>query len=474
MRNSKLYSVLKEFDKYEQNRCRKYIQSPYFNRSEKIAELYEFFIEKVNEGEDGEDFTKETIWEVLHTETNLNGDRWRKYCSDLLKLIEGYLIQEEFEKDKPTRIAYLMNNAKNAKTDILSKIAIKKSNSYLKEKTLINQKNFYESYDLEKRKYRLQQSDRQRTAVSNIEKIISSLDNFYLIEKLKYYCDILSRKSTVSHNFEVKLIDQIIDYLSTEKEQKIEPAVKIYYKMVLIVKDFNNEKHYFELKNLLKRNAASFSKEEASEMYTFAVNYITRQLNSGNSNYWREYFEIHQQLLETKIIIVDGELNAGIFKNIVTTGLRLGENSWTKNFIDSYKKFLPENQRENAVSYNSALYFFYEKQYNQVIKLLQTVEYQDFVYNLNAKQLLLRTYFETEEQDALFFLFDSFRAYLRRNDNISPKMKMHYSNLIKYTKRLSKLIPGDKKTLLKIKEDLEAEKNVGNRSWLLEKITQLE
>jgi hypothetical protein len=474
MRNSKLHSVLKEFDKYEQNRCRKYIQSPYFNRSEKIAELYEFFIGKSNEGEQEEDFTKESIWEVLHSQTEFNSNRWRKYCSDLLKLIEGYLIQEEFEKDKPTKIAYLMNTARNGKIDVLSKIAVKKSNSFLKEKVLINQENFYNSYNLEKRKYRLQQSERQRTAVSNIEKIISNLDNFYLIEKLKYYCDILSRKSTVSHNFEVKLIDQIIDFLSKEKEAEIEPAVGIYYKMVLIVKDFSNEKHYFELKDLLKENAAFFSKEEASEMYTFAVNYITRQLNSGNSNYWREYFEIHQQLLKDKIIIVNGELNAGIFKNIVAAGVRLSEVKWTENFISEYSKYLPENQRENAITFNSAILYFHQEKYNDVISLLQQVEYEDYIYNVSSKQLLLRTYYETKADDPLFFLIDSFRAYLYRNPKISTKMKETYSNFLTITKKLARTNKRDKKTLESLKQEINEKKNLANRSWLKEKVEEKE
>ena len=41
MYNSKLFAILEQFDKYEQNRCRKYIQSPYFNRSEQLEQLYE-------------------------------------------------------------------------------------------------------------------------------------------------------------------------------------------------------------------------------------------------------------------------------------------------------------------------------------------------------------------------------------------------------------------------------------------------
>lgn len=473
MQNSKLYSVLKDFNKYEQNRCRKYVLSPYFNRSEKIVELFEFFIYRIN-SEENEDVAKEKIWYALHPDQAFNDTRWRKYCSDLLKLIEGYLAQEEYEGDKSAQIAYLMDASVKKEINLIGKNAVKKSTSFLKGTHYLNQEWYYKNYFLEKKRYRLQRSDRQRAEISNIENIINNLDNFYLFEKLRYYCDILSRSSFVSHNYEVKLIDEIIEYLSKIDEEDLEPVILIYYKMVLIIKDFENESIYFQLKDLLKEYAKDFPPTDASEMYTFVVNYCTRKLNSGISRFWREYFEIHQQLLEDKIIIVNGELNPAIFKNIITTGLRLGEVEWTRNFIDTYKSYLPASQRENAVTYNTAFFHFYQKDYTKVIQLLQEVEYEDFVYNLNAKQLLLRTYFETDEQDALYFLFDSFRAYLRRNNNISPKMKQHYSNLIKYTKKLSRVLPNDKKELTKIKEELSNEKNVGNRSWLLEKIAERE
>lgn len=473
MRNSKLYSVLKEFDKYEQNRCRKYIQSPYFNRSEKICELYEIFIERINEGQEDE-LPKENIWKILHQKEAFKSDRWRKYCSDLLKLIEGYLMQEEFEKDTSAKISYLMNSITEKKIEYLGKSVIKRANNFKNSSSIINEAKFYNNYLLEKCEYKLQQSDRQRASISNIENIVNNLDNFFIVEKLKYYCDILSRTSFVSHNYEVKLIEEIMTFLSLKPESSLEPVMKIYFKMVLMVKDSQNENNYFELKEHLKEYGKFFPRSEASEMYTFAINYCTRQLNAGNQKYWREYFEIHQQLLESKIIIVNDELNVGIFKNLVLVGSRLKEFSWTEKFISEYKKYLPEEQRENAVTYNSALLYFYQKKYDDVIQLLQQVEYEDYIYNVNAKQLLLRTYYETNSTDPLFFLIDSFRAYLYRNPKISTKMKETYSNFLTITKKLSGTKRRDKKTLEALKTEIKEKKNLANRPWLLEKIAELE
>ena len=64
MYNSKLYSILEHFNKYEQNRCRKYIQSPYFNKAQELIDLYEIFIKRINSTSQ-RSFTKDTIWKKL-------------------------------------------------------------------------------------------------------------------------------------------------------------------------------------------------------------------------------------------------------------------------------------------------------------------------------------------------------------------------------------------------------------------------
>lgn len=474
MRNSKLFLVLKEFDKYEQNRCRKYVQSPYFNRSETIAQLYDLIIAET-ESKKKKETPKEKMWDKLHSGKNFNDVRWRKYCSDLMKLVEGYLAQEEYEQDTPKKIAYLMDAISYRKDwESIKKNVIKKSEDFLAEKETKNQEEFYNTYLLEKKKYELHQAERQRTAVSNVEKIINGLDDFYISEKLKLYCDTLSRKTTVSYSYQVKLIDQILDYLKNENKKNLPPVIEIYFKIILTISEFENEEHYYSLKAILEKFASSFSKKEASEMYSFVVNYCTRKINKGKKEFYREYFEIHKQLLKTKVIIVNNELNVGIFKNLVTIGLRLGEAEWIETFIREYQIYLPQSQRENAVTYNMAALYHHQKKYDQVKSLLQEVEYEDFIYNLNAKRLLMITYFETDEQEPLFSLIDSWRAYLYRNPNISNDMRESYTNLLTMTRKLARIGERDKEALRSIKKEIHKIEKLGGRSWLLEKIAERE
>ena len=90
MKSSKLYSILEYFDKYEQNRLRKFIISPYFNKNEAIIGLYGLLIDHLNKDKDS-DISKEELWKKIYPKVDYDDVLFRKNCSDLLKLIESYL-----------------------------------------------------------------------------------------------------------------------------------------------------------------------------------------------------------------------------------------------------------------------------------------------------------------------------------------------------------------------------------------------
>ena len=90
MEKGKLYSILESFDKYEQNRCRKYIESPYFNRSEQLVVLFDLLIKHTNKKTNSL-LDKAVLWKKIHPKRSYDDVRFRKYASDLLKLVEGFI-----------------------------------------------------------------------------------------------------------------------------------------------------------------------------------------------------------------------------------------------------------------------------------------------------------------------------------------------------------------------------------------------
>lgn len=473
MQTFKLFQILTHFDKLEQNRIRKFISSPYFNKDKVVLALFELMAEEINDPSN-KIWTKEKIWDALVPELPYDDARLRKYQSDLLKLVEQYLIQQEFEADNLVSQAYLLRSIKKKKLKKLHNSTLKTVKDF-SNKTSYRDGNFFLGQFLIESAYDELISDfeEKRTDRTNHEYISKLLDSFYIGEKLKIYCEVLSRKKLAQHDYEISLIDDVIKFAESTIYANT-PFVSIYYQVYKMYIEPNNLEHYYKFHQLLSESSHLFSKGEEKTFYDFAQNYCVNQINQGNSSFLKELFGVYKNLIEKNFFDIEGSLESSMFRNIVVVALRIGEYSWTENFINNYIKVLPSDIRDNTYSFNLSQLYLYQKKYSDVIKILQEVDYNDYGTNIIAKTTLIGAYYEVGEMDPLFSLLESFRVYLNRNKEIPSARKTNYKNLIKFTKKLLSLPPSDNKKLIQLKQEVELTKNIASRDWLLEKIAELE
>ncbi len=470
--NNKTYTILQSFDKYEVNRLRKFLQSPYFNMNEAIIELFEVFIKDIF-SKSNKELTKELIWKKIYKEKKYDDVRFRKLNSELLKLVEKFLAQQVYEENPIRQAVHLMEAVGQKKLDKLYNSTVKTARR-LSSQQKVRPANFYfYQYEIEKNYYELTEFEVKRGARSNIEKIARNLDYFYFAEKLRIYSSIQSRQDLANYDYAISIIDEIINDVKKNTYEGISP-IEIYYQISLISKEFENEDHYFKLKELVNKDINQFPLSEAKLIAKYVLNYSINKINKGVTRFVREYFESYKEFLDKEIIFEEHEgLSPWQFKNTILTALRLGEFDWTENFIKNYSTKIPEVYRDNAVTYNTATLYFYQKKYDEVLQLLNQVEYEDLTYNLNSKLMLIAVYYETDEIEPLYHLFESFRVYLNRNKNITIDRKKRFLNLIKFTKKLTKLMPGDKKAIEKLNNEIAETQGIINLKWLKEKIAEL-
>lgn len=474
MYNSKLFAILQHFDKYEQNRCRKYILSPYFNRSEELLTLYEAFLKSINSSKQNGGLDKPYLWSLLQPEKPYDDVRFRKYCSDLLKLVEGYLSQEIYENHPVEKATFFMQAVENKKLDKLTPTAVRTAKR-LAQNAKYRSADFYlKQYQIEQNLYDLTEFETKRSHRTNIELIALNLDVFYLAEKLRILCAAITQKSFVKIEYDFLFVEEIIKKLN-EADFEDYPPTALYYQIYLTLTDAEEEAHYHKLKNLLTKFGNLFPPREAKDvLYMAAQNYCIRKINQGNRQFTQELFTLYKDILSKDILVEQGELSPWYFKNIVNIALRVGEYDWAENFINQYSSMLPEQLRENSLSYNLAQVFFFRKDYEEVLEQLRNVEYDDVAYNLGSKAMLLATYYETDEMEPLYSLFESFRAYLNRHKDIPINRRKNYGNLIRFTRKLTRIMPGDQSAITKFKKELSETKNVASLNWLKEKLSELD
>lgn len=474
MRNTKLYQILTEFTKIEQNRLRKFLQSPYFNANSQISDLFEVLYDDINNGRT-KDFEKEDVWELLLPGTPFDDVRLRKYFSDLLKLVEQFISLEVLE-DKMHMSVFLLEAVKKRKIEKLYKSSLRVAKKQVEDFPFINSDKHLYAYQVEKSEYEILDSEIKRVNKSNIDEISGNLDAFFIAEKLKYYSSVLTQQQYVRHDYKVEFMEEIFEWIKNSNKKQI-PAIDIYYQICLTTLEPENEKHYERLKELLTAFGTQFPKNEAITIYYSAINYCIRNINRGRQDYNTELFRVYKEMVEKDIVLSDrGEVSPWDFKNITQSGMRANELNWTEQFILDYGEKIPEKYRKNAVTFNLGQLYFYQKRYEDVLMQLRNVEYDDITYALNSKAFLTWAYLELDEIELLMFHIESFRTYINRHKDIHGNRKRRYHHFLRFAKKLSKTLPGDTKALDKLKKDLEVAKEEGvvGLNWIQTKIAEME
>lgn len=236
------------------------------------------------------------------------------------------------------------------------------------------------------------------------------------------------------------------------------------------MQDTENEENFQQLKALIAHKSHLFSPAENRDLYLLAINFCLRRHNRGERPlYTLEAFTLYREALERGLLFEHGLLPKFTFNNILRLACVGGAREWALTFLEQYRERLPDEDRENTYRFNLASWHYLGGNYAQVPGLLQTFDFADRDTQLSARQMLLRSYFELEEWQALDSLLKSFYSFLRRRHDIGYQ-RMMYLNLIKYTRKLMSG-PLDRRKTARLTERVREETYVAEREWLLSKLS---
>lgn len=471
MKNTKLIQVLKTFSRKELSEFKLFYRSPYFNKNDRLTR----FIDQVmlaSPGFSDKKVAKKRIYQSAFPGEKFEDLRMRHMVSDGLKLVERFLVHNRLEENEDEHWLTLVEAYQERNLEKHFQGVYKKIENILDKRDLRNLDYYFNRYRVEAEMYKLMNESGTRASDVKLQQAADNLDVFYLINKLKFCCVILAFQGLVPIQHKLLLMEEILEHLKKNNYDHI-PAIAIYYQILMTMLKSEEESHFYKLKKLLKAHSGMFSLNEARDFYHFALNYCIKKLNQGNDKYLKECFELYKETLDKKIIFEQGLLSPWNYKNIIAIGLKLGEFDWVEKFIYGYKERIKAEYRKNAYTYNLAKLFFYRGDYQNVIKLLQQVDYEDIFYALDSKATLIKTYYEVDEVDSLFSLLESFKVYLNRNKMITDLYKTNYLKFIKYVRKLVHVNPVDKEEVEKLKQEVEANKDFADASWLEEKVNEM-
>jgi hypothetical protein len=471
--SEKLSVLIRGLSKYELNALRKFLHSPYHNERVDIRAMFDCLDGAVRKGPAAlSTLDREAVWEIMHPGLPFDRMQFRRVASELTRLVLRFMVLEHLGSDPFVENLVLQS--------VLAKSGLEKHLSGVErglEAGLWGDMDILESSGVYEARYRMCWNLFIRSTGTldtdgygwRLSRADGALDDYYALQKLKLHLGYLvySRMRRLPGPQPVM---SGVEAVLADGDISKRPLLGLFLGAVRCMDCFEEEEHYRDFVGLLGRRGMEIGSADRRELYQFAQNYCAFKINQGHTSYYREVFELYGMLLDAGILLADGQLSEGLYKNIITAGLRVGAYDWVEGFISDYTEKLPARIRENARIFNLANLYSHQKQHDRVIELLRHVEYSDVVYALSAKLILVRTYYETGEWSALDSLLDSFRVYLQRNKLISKSVKRAYLQFLRFVRRLTMLRPGDAEAFASLRAEVAACEPVMSKKWLMEQV----
>ncbi len=458
MEKSALLMLARSFSPIEAREVRKFLLSPFFNQRQDVLLLFEHLAGTV-------ETTKNSAWiSVFGKDTPFEEQKLRLLMSYLQGLLEQYLAVKEMLSDKVNTQLHLATAYRKRKMSAAFERHSKILSKTIDTQPLRNAAYHEQLYLLDWESHQVIYPQNP-TDVSLLRNASKSVDTAYLAKKLQIVCLLAAHqtvyKSDTKEAWEAELVAH-----AEHSESAGLPAVAVYLHCYQMLKNPSEEIHFQQFKSILLGQGERFSSEELHGLFILAINYCVRRLNAGDVHYYREALDLYQEGLAKNHILEEGSLSRFTYHNIVAIALHVGELDWVRYFINEYKNRLERRYRESVFSFNLARLAYAERKHEHVLELLQKANYRDPLHNLAAKTLLLKTYFDLGELDALQSLLDAMRNYIQRK-RVLGYHRTNYLNIIRYAEKLLRLTPHDRAASASLREAIEKEEVLTEKAFFL-------
>lgn len=462
MKDTRLWQIFTHFSLKDLRELAKCVRSPYFNQREYVVILFDYLRENKDSLPQ-----KEVAFDLMFPNKSFDDHLMRNAMSLLMQLIEKYLSIRDFMEDESTvklklSRAYRRMNLEKHYLQTIKRVEESQQKSDFKNA------DFYQNeYQLEAERYQWL-SNQKRMAELNLQEISDNLDLSYITQKLRQTCFSLSHQAVYPKDYDFGLLEKMLELLETEKHLD-KPAVAVYYYCYRSLTQSDEESFFRKFKSLLLANAHLFPVREKRDLYLLATNYCIKKMNAGERQYAREGLDIYKDALQKEVLFVNGSLSRFTFFNIITKGLVCEEFDWIEEFINTHQHSLEGKHRAASASYSMARLEYHRGDHAAALQLLQKADYEDLLQNLQAKAIMAKIFFESEEVEVLLSHLDAMEQFIRRRKVIGYHQEL-FRNFILLLKRRIEIPDFEKEKLRLLKKEIEDVKAVAERRWLLKQV----
>jgi hypothetical protein len=467
MKTSRLWKLIRTFDKKEIKELRKFVASPFFNQREDVVLLFEELIKCIQVKKITP--TKEYLFSAIYPKEKFDVQQMHLISSLLYKTLEQFLAYNELHENQVKVKIHLAAAYRKRRLEDHFERTIEEAQVLHKKDEMQNAEHYEMEYQIMLEEYDFQHAI-QRMEDYKLQEISSNMDLSFVAKKLRQSCLLLSHQVVFKREYDFGLLEKIMEYLDNNTILET-PAIMTYYYCYKVLKD-KKEEDFLAFKDIISKNNKLFPATEAKDLYLFALNFCIKKLNELDENYARIGLKLYQEMIDNNLLIENHIISRFAFRNIVSMGIFIKEFDWVERFIKEYTPFLEVNYRESMPNLSLGRLHYERGELDKAMGLLQRADYTDLLLSLSAKTILMKIYYELDEFDLLSAHLAALKAFIGRNKDTLGYHNQNYTSIIYLTKKMIEINFNDKKELEQLITEINNEKVLTERKWMLKMLSR--
>ncbi|NUO03736.1 MAG: hypothetical protein HUU01_24240 [Saprospiraceae bacterium] len=467
MKDSALLEIFAALTPWELRSFKVWLESPWFNRKTTLLRLFDYLNACRNKDKV---YQLDQAYLAVFEPPYPGIARLRHEMSDLLKLLREFLVWQELAQQPLQHNFFLLHALRKRGLEKNFALVLRETENYLADENM--QGAFSGNLDqfrleIEKHQWAMRS---KRDPDFSFEKMANNLNAWYVGQLLQIACIEHSQQALLHREKRgVEWIEPLLREIPGRPQEQL-PGVALYYYGYHMITDPDDSEPVRIFRDLLEQHQGRLLRDEARELLMLAINHGIRRINEGDKAALQPTLDFYLLGLEKGLLQDEkGVLTKYTYNNILMNFLALQEWGKAAQFLEQYRPQLPPKEQENTYRYNLAIYHFRRGDFGTTLELLRNVNFPDAMYNLEARKMLLKIYFEQGASDALESTLENLLTWLRRHGEIGYHREM-YRNLARFTGQLLRLTPGDAEGRKRLGKKIRDTPLVAERTWLLEKL----
>jgi hypothetical protein len=478
--------LLKSFSEDDLKKFRRFLESPYFNTSKKVIDLFDLLC-KFYPDFKSKLLNKETLYFRLHKDRKTYVDStMRDLLSELLELMQRFLTYENFELNCPVKFEYLSTELNNRQQSLLIYRLLRNTRDNFQNEAKFDTYNYYALHRLNLAYFNagftfnnIISAEEYNKNLDFVKFSTQHLFYFFISEYISEYINMVF----YSMNFNVAMPKtnwlDLVDIKKLEKQLNKEDTGHLAYIYLAAYNTFHkidNFDYYLKYKEAILKHQSKLNKDELYHHFLHLINYlIIRSGSSDSKEYDQELLNLYMEFIENDYYksSVSVYLQPELFRNMVLHGLAMKRFNWVDRLILISAKKLPPDLQDDMRNLAIAYLNFEKNDYYGAWHFLTKIKSLHYLFKYDIRNLALRIYYELGQFVETLNLIQNYRKFLQRTELISDEQKNKFANHLKYLEQLVKFRLGEKSGEVGYYiNQLNRSDKIYMKDWLLDKYTE--